>query len=74
MASDDMAAEFAKLATAHSDCASYRNNGDLGEFGHGSPNQMQKPFQDATYNLQVNEMTQEPVKTDSGLHLILRTK
>lgn len=33
---------------------------------------MQKPFEDATYALQVGELSQ-PVFTDSGVHLILRT-
>ena len=33
---------------------------------------MQKPFEDATYSLAVGELSQ-PVFTDSGVHLILRT-
>ena len=34
--------------------------------------QMQKPFEDATFGLQVGEMS-EPVHSDSGVHVILRT-
>ena len=33
---------------------------------------MQKPFEEATFALQVNEMS-GPVITDSGVHIILRT-
>lgn len=32
----------------------------------------QKPFEEATYALKVGEMS-EPVTTDSGVHIILRT-
>ncbi|EIE20611.1 parvulin-type peptidyl-prolyl cis-trans isomerase [Coccomyxa subellipsoidea C-169] len=65
----DGSADFATLATAESHCSSARRGGDLGEFG---PGQMQKPFEDATYALKVGELSQ-PVFTDSGVHLILRT-
>ena len=43
-------AEFAALAAVESHCSSARRGGDLGEFG---PGQMQKPFEDATYALKV---------------------
>ena len=33
----------------------------------------QKPFEDATYGLKIGEMS-EPVSTESGVHIILRTK
>ncbi|KAK9835370.1 hypothetical protein WJX81_005262 [Elliptochloris bilobata] len=62
-------ADFADLAGRESHCSSAKRGGDLGEFG---PGQMQKPFEDATYALQVGELS-EPVFTDSGVHLILRT-
>ncbi|GAB4824097.1 hypothetical protein N2152v2_011143 [Parachlorella kessleri] len=62
-------ADFGTLASKESHCSSARNQGDLGFFGRG---QMQKPFEDATYALQVDELSQ-PVITDSGVHLILRT-
>jgi len=60
---------FEDLASTESDCSSARKRGDLGFFG---PGQMQKPFEDATFALKVNELS-EPVFTDSGIHLILRT-
>lgn len=37
-----------------------------------SRGQMQKPFEDATFSLAVGELSQ-PVFTDSGVHIILRT-
>lgn len=52
-----------------SDCSSARSGGDLGFFGKG---QMQKPFEDNTYALQVGQLS-DIVSTDSGKHLILRT-
>ena len=79
---------FEDLAGKFSDCSSAKKGGDLGMFGRG---QMQKPFEDATYALQVSwlgglvevrrviddfqvgEMSQA-VDTDSGVHIILRTK
>ncbi|KAI9496728.1 peptidyl-prolyl cis-trans isomerase pin1 [Zychaea mexicana] len=57
------------LATNYSDCSSAKRGGDLGHFVRG---QMQKPFEDAAFALQVGELSQ-PVWTDSGVHLILRT-
>ncbi|KAG2208542.1 hypothetical protein INT47_010238 [Mucor saturninus] len=57
------------LATHFSDCSSAKRGGDLGYFERG---QMQKPFEDATFALQVGELSR-PVWTDSGVHLILRT-
>jgi NIMA-interacting peptidyl-prolyl cis-trans isomerase 1 len=62
-------ASFADLARENSDCSSARNGGDLGFFGKG---QMQKPFEEATFALQINEMS-GPVDTGSGVHVILRT-
>ncbi|KAI6656840.1 Peptidyl-prolyl cis-trans isomerase NIMA-interacting 1-like [Oopsacas minuta] len=62
--------DFAMIAKLESDCGSAKNGGDLGEFGRGA---MQKPFEDATYALEVGELSQ-PVDTDSGIHIILRTK
>ncbi|KAL5011607.1 hypothetical protein ScPMuIL_010158 [Solemya velum] len=60
---------FATLATDFSDCSSAKKGGDLGHFKKG---QMQKPFEDATFALKVGELS-EPVWTDSGVHIILRT-
>ncbi|EFP93147.1 peptidyl-prolyl cis-trans isomerase NIMA-interacting 1 [Puccinia graminis f. sp. tritici CRL 75-36-700-3] len=65
----ELAEQFAELASAHSDCSSHANGGDLGLFGRG---QMQKPFEDATYALGIHELS-PIVDTESGVHLILRT-
>lgn len=45
---------FSELAGEYSDCSSYRKGGDLGKFGR---NQMQKPFEDASFALNVGEMS-----------------
>ncbi|CAI9716376.1 putative peptidyl-prolyl cis-trans isomerase dodo [Octopus vulgaris] len=62
-------AGFSELATQYSDCSSAKNKGDLGLFGRG---QMQKPFEDAAFSLEVGELS-DIVSTDSGYHIILRT-
>ena len=80
-------ATFEELAGKFSDCSSAKKGGDLGMFGKG---QMQKPFEDATFALNVRVITlasidvncfllkvgdmSEAVDTDSGVHIILRTK
>ena len=61
--------KFEELASQYSDCSSARNGGDLGEFGRG---QMQKPFEDAGFSMKVGDLS-NPVWTDSGVHIILRT-
>ena len=61
--------DFATIAGTESDCGSYVKGGDLGFFGKG---QMQKPFEDAVYALQVGDLS-DVVDTDSGVHIILRT-
>ncbi|XP_019864789.1 peptidyl-prolyl cis-trans isomerase NIMA-interacting 1 [Aethina tumida] len=60
---------FAELASKNSDCSSAKRGGDLGPFGRGA---MQKPFEEAAFALKVGELS-EPVFTDSGVHIILRT-
>lgn len=60
---------FAELASKYSDCSSAKRGGDLGPFGKGA---MQKPFEEAAFALKVGELS-EPVFTDSGVHIILRT-
>ncbi|XP_062892177.1 peptidyl-prolyl cis-trans isomerase NIMA-interacting 1 isoform X1 [Mobula hypostoma] len=62
-------ASFESLASKYSDCSSAREGGDLGYFGKG---QMQRPFEEASYSLKIGEMS-NPVFTDSGIHIILRT-
>lgn len=61
-------AAFPKYAHERSDCSSFSKNGDLGFFG---PGQMQRPFEEASFALQVGEMS-GVVSTDSGYHLIYR--
>ncbi|KAJ2936063.1 hypothetical protein H1R20_g1034, partial [Candolleomyces eurysporus] len=68
-AGDSFTDKFAELATRESDCSSHEKGGDLGWFGRG---QMQKPFEDAAFALEVGTMS-GIVATDSGVHLILRT-
>lgn len=59
---------FTDLASTESDCSSARAGGDLGLFGRG---QMQKPFEDVAFALQVGEISGF-VDTDSGVHIIQR--
>lgn len=61
---------MAQLAQKYSDCSSAKRGGDLGPFGRGA---MQKPFEDATFALNVGELS-DIIETDSGLHLIERTQ
>lgn len=61
--------KLGELAQTESDCSSHSNGGDLGFFGKG---QMQPPFEEAAYNLNVGELS-DIVETDSGVHLIQRT-
>ncbi|CAJ0606634.1 unnamed protein product [Cylicocyclus nassatus] len=66
--SDNPEATFRKLAQQYSDCSSAKRGGDLGMFGR---RQMQKPFEDASFALDIGEMS-DIVETDSGLHIIWR--
>lgn len=59
---------FEDLASKYSDCSSAKRGGDLGLFER---NQMQKPFEDAAFNLDIGEMS-SIVETDSGVHVIKR--
>ena len=60
---------FSEIAKERSDCGSFQNSGDLGTFDRG---QMQKPFEDGTFALEIGEMS-NVIDTASGLHLIFRT-
>lgn len=62
--------KFEDVASQFSDCSSAKRGGDLGPFGRG---QMQRPFEDASFALEVGELS-EPIWTDSGVHIILRMK
>jgi peptidyl-prolyl cis-trans isomerase C len=61
--------DFAQLAQESSSCPSRAQGGDLGFFQRGM---MVKPFEDAAFGLDVNELS-EPVQTQFGFHLIQRT-
>ncbi|CAG8517062.1 2460_t:CDS:2 [Paraglomus occultum] len=61
---------LAELAITESDCSSSKRGGDLGFFGRG---QMQPSFEEAAFKLEVDQLS-EPVWSDSGVHLILRTQ
>jgi peptidyl-prolyl cis-trans isomerase C len=61
---------FANLARELSiDKGSGKRGGDLGFFGRGM---MVKPFEEAAFKLQKGEMTEQPVKTEFGYHIIKR--
>ncbi len=62
--------DFGALATKFSKCPSGQSGGDLGLFGRGS---MVKPFEDATFALEVGGLS-NPVQTQFGYHLIQRTQ
>lgn len=67
---DAMFQRFQEIAEAESDCGSHERGGDLGLFGRG---QMQKPFEDCSFALKVQELSQL-VETDSGVHILLRVQ
>ncbi len=67
---DQLAARFAELAKANSDCPSSQKGGDLGAFARG---QMVKEFDECAFKLPVGKVS-PPVKTQFGYHLILVTK
>ena len=62
------AENFQAMASERSDCGSFACGGDLGMFSRG---EMMKPFEDTTFSLDVNGIS-DIIKTDSGLHLIMR--
>ena len=64
--------KFADLAKKYSDDDATKNKGgDLGTFKY---NDMVTEFSAACKDLEVNEYTKEPVKTQYGYHIILKTK
>lgn len=62
-------ADFAKLAKAKSTGPSGKDDGNLGWF---KSNQMVKPFSEAVAKLNNGGITQKPVKTEFGWHIIKR--
>ncbi|MCF2135936.1 MAG: peptidyl-prolyl cis-trans isomerase [Candidatus Thorarchaeota archaeon] len=63
-------ADFKEMARQYSSCPSKKKGGDLGWFTRG---QMVPEFERAVYALNVGQMTNEPVKTKFGYHVIKRT-
>eukprot|EP00933_Yihiella_yeosuensis_P019165 TRINITY_DN1554_c0_g2_i1.p1 TRINITY_DN1554_c0_g2~~TRINITY_DN1554_c0_g2_i1.p1 ORF type:complete len:118 (+),score=19.22 TRINITY_DN1554_c0_g2_i1:91-444(+) len=63
-------AAFAQCAQERSDCGSFAQGGDLGAFG---PGDMQKAFEDGVLATPVGQMS-GIVESDSGTHIIFRTK
>ena len=59
--------KFSELAKTYSTGPSGKNGGNLGWFG---PGQMVKEFEQATFALEKGEISQEPVKTKFGFHII----
>ena len=58
---------FEDAAMAHSSCPSGQRGGNLGDFGQG---QMVPEFDRAVFSMEVGEITETPVKTQFGYHLI----
>jgi len=61
---------FEEAAKKFSKCPSGKNGGDLGMFGKG---QMVPEFERAAFALEVGKMSEKPVKTAFGFHVIKRT-
>ena len=59
--------KFSELAKTHSTGPSGENGGNLGWFG---PGQMVKEFEQATFALEKGKISQAPVKTKFGFHII----
>ena len=64
----DIKSEFSKLAKSYSIGPSKKNGGNLGWFRSG---QMVKEFEEAVLKLKKGEITQKPVKTKFGYHIII---
>ena len=60
---------FADAAAMVSLCPSGANGGDLGFFSRG---QMVKPFEDACFSMEIDEVS-NPIQTQFGWHLIQLT-
>lgn len=58
---------FEDAARDYSSCPSKENGGNLGDFSQG---QMVPEFDSAVFSMQVGEITEKPVETQFGFHLI----
>ena len=63
--------DFSKLAKKNSDDEGTASNG--GDLGYFDLNDMVSEFSEAVKKLKKNEYTKEPVKTEYGYHIILKT-
>ncbi len=61
---------FEELAKQFSKCPSRNNGGDLGFFGKGM---MVPEFERAVWTLDKGKITEKPVKTQFGFHIIKKT-
>lgn len=59
-------ADFAEIASQHSQCPSGAQGGDLGEFGRG---EMVREFDEVVFNGELNTV-HGPVRTQFGYHLL----
>ena len=59
-------ADFAAIASEHSECPSGKQGGDLGRF---SPGQMVREFDEVVFSAEVGKV-HGPVQTQFGYHLI----
>lgn len=66
----DSGVSFEAAAQAHSKCPSKERGGDLGFFQRG---QMVPEFEEAAFDMETGALS-EPVKTQFGYHLILKTE
>lgn len=66
---DALLTAFMECAQLYSDCSSFKRGGDLGEFEY---EMMQPAFSEASAALAPGTMSESPVVTDSGVHIILR--
>ena len=66
----DNGEKFEDLAKEYSKDSSASDGGDLGYFNKGD---MVSAFEEAAIKLKVNEYTKEPVETQFGYHIILKT-
>ncbi|MGZ3690978.1 MAG: peptidylprolyl isomerase [Pseudobdellovibrio sp.] len=62
---------FESLARKYSTCSSSINGGDLGEIKLGKA---AEEFEEAALKLAENEITEQPVRTQFGYHIIKRLK